>query len=199
MSADDKAYTEYGFDINRLPIGTWFIHSQVTDKNYWEKEIKGNKKYAYSIEALMNLSIIKMSKMEKEQIVLPDGEHLINGTIYIVEGGVVVSTKEVTPEQEEVIEEVATEGLSETTEEKPVVEEVLAEVTEPTPTTEDAPVEDDRLAKLEKTQEDLMLEIAKLKGEMEAPKVEDLPIEMSDNRPVWKRLSDGINAIKNQK
>jgi len=34
---------------------------------------------------------------------------------------------------------------------------------------------------------------------MEAPKVEDLPIEMSDNRPVWKRLSDGINAIKNQK
>ena len=199
MSADDKAYTEYGFDINRLPIGTWFIHSQVTDKNYWEKEIKGNKKYAYSIEALMNLSIIKMSKMEKEQIVLPDGEHLINGTIYIVEGGVVVSTKEVTPEQEEVIEEVATECLSETTEEKPVVEEVLAEVTEPTPTTEDAPVEDDRLAKLEKTQEDLMLEIAKLKGEMEAPKVEDLPIEMSDNRPVWKRLSDGINAIKNQK
>jgi hypothetical protein len=104
----------------------------------------------------------------------------------------------VTPEQEEVIEEVATEGLSETTEEAPVVEEVLAEVTEPTPTTE-APVEDDRLAKLEKTQEDLMLEIAKLKGEMEAPKVEDLPIEMSDNRPVWKRLSDGINAIKNQK
>jgi hypothetical protein len=89
--------------------------------------------------------------------------------------------------------------LSETTEEKPVVEEVLAEVTEPTPTTEDAPVEDDRLAKLEKTQEDLMLEIAKLKGEMEAPEVEDLPIEMSDVRPIWKRLSDGINAIKNQK
>ena len=61
-SEKDKAYTEYGFDINRCPVGTWFVLSQVTDREYWEKEIKGNKKHAYSIEALMNLTIIKMSK-----------------------------------------------------------------------------------------------------------------------------------------
>jgi hypothetical protein len=199
LSQTDKAYTDFGLDINRNPIGTWFIQSQITDKNYWEKEIKLNKKYAYSIEALMNLSIIKMSKMEKEQIVLPDGEHLINGTIYVVSGGVVVETKEVTSEQEEVIEDVVTENM----EEAPVVEEKpIEEVLEETPIVpiEETPVvEDDRIAKLEKQHEDLLLEIAKMKGEMEAPKLDELPIEMSDNRPMWRKISDAINANKNQK
>lgn len=199
LSETDKAYTEFGIDINRNPIGTWFIQSQITDKNYWEKEIKLNKKYAYSIEALMNLSIIKMSKMEKEQIVLPDGEHLINGTIYVVSGGVVVETKEVTSEQEEIIEDVVTENMEEApvAEEKPI-EEVLEE-TLIAPIEETPIVEDDRIAKLEKQHEDLLLEIAKMKGEMEAPKLDELPIEMSDNRPMWRKISDAINANKNQK
>jgi hypothetical protein len=192
---NDKAYTQFGFGLSRTPIGTLFVHSQVTDKDYWTKEIKGNKKYAYSIEALMNLSIVKLSKMEKEQIVLPDGEHLINGTIYVVEGGVVVSTKEVTPEQEEVIEDVAEEAAPEEMAEEAVVEKAPAT---PEATTE-APVEDERLAKLEAAQEELMSEIAKLKGELEAPKVEDVAVAMSDERPLWKRFSDGINAIKKQK
>jgi hypothetical protein len=143
----------------------------------------------------MNLSIVKLSKMEKEQIVLPDGEHLINGTIYVVEGGVVVSTKEVTPEQEEVIEDVAEEAAPEEMAEEAVVEKAPAT---PEETTE-APVEDERLAKLEAAQEELMSEIAKLKGELEAPKVEDVAVAMSDERPLWKRFSDGINAIKKQK
>ena len=316
-SADDKAYTQYGFDSSKLPFGTLFVLSQVTDKGYWENEIKANKKHAYSIEALINLSIIKLSvqqygdivvyndkgeflllqrhseddyepnklcfaggkieegedikqgalrelfeetgikednadfidsiknsdgtisnyfqvktnqefkpshehkgyswvksldnfsedmfiendkerlvqiinksKMEKEQILLPDGEHLINGTIYIVKDGVVVEKKEVTPEQEEVVEQVA-EGLSEAPaieEEKPVASVV-----------EEPIVEDDRLAKLEAAQESLMGEIAKLKGELESPKLEELPVEMSEKRPLWRVISDGINSIKNQK
>lgn len=194
-SADDKAYTEYGFDQSRLPFGTLFVLSQITNKDYWENEIKANKKHAYSIEALINLSIIKLSKMEKEQILLPDGEHLINGTIYVVQDGVVIEKKEVTPEQEEVIEEVA-EGLT-TEEKKPL--EVMEET--PAPIVEEVVpvVEDDRLAKLEAAQESLMSEIAKLKSEMEAPLLEELPVEMSDNRPMWRRISDGINTIKNQK
>jgi 8-oxo-dGTP pyrophosphatase MutT (NUDIX family) len=325
--ANDKAYIQY--KLKNLPIGTLVVLSQVTDKIFWENEIKQNKKYAYSIEALINLSIIKLSvqqygdvivyndkgeflllqrhaeddyepnklcfaggkieegedikkgalrelleetgiksndadfidsiknsdgtisnyfqvktnqefkpsnehkgyswvtsldnfsddmfiendkkrlvqiinksKMEKDQIVLPDGEHLINGTIYIVKDGVVTETKEVTPDQEAIIEDVAKEELA--VEEVPVtdkkpIEEKLEEVptVEATPATE-APIEDDRLAKLEATQEDLIAEIAKLKGELEAPKLEDLPVSMSDNRPMWRRISDGLNAIKNK-
>jgi len=195
---EDKAYTEYGFNLSKCPIGTWFVLSQVTDKGYWEKEIKGNKKYAYSIEALMNLSIIKMSKMTEGQVMLPDGEHLINGTIYVVEGGVVVAKKEVTPEQEAVVEE-KVEGLSETpvVEEEVKVEEVLEAdpvVTEEVPTT--TTEEPDRLAKLEADQEALMGEIAKLKADLVAPKTEDVAVAMSDKRPLWKRISDGLNAHK---
>lgn len=202
LSVDDKAYTEYGFDINRNPVGTWFILSQITDKGYWENEIKKNGKHAYSIEALMNLSIVKLSKqaeMEKDQIVLPDGEHLINGTIYIVKDGVVVEKKEVTAEQEEVVEAVA-ESAPEAMAETPTV--VVEETPEATPVVEETPVvegEPDRLAKLEATQDELMGEIAKLRAELEAPKLEETPVIMSDVRPMWRRISDGINVIKNKR
>ena len=196
-SEEDKAYKDFNLSIERNPIGTLFVHSQITDKAYWENEIKRNKKHAYSIEALMNLSIVKLSKMEKEQIVLPDGEHLINGTIYVVEGGVVVSTKEVTPEQVEVIQEVVEEAAPEVMAEE-VKEEEPAALAEEVPAVE-APVEDERLAKLEQAQDELMSEIAKLKSELAAPVMEDVPVEMSDNRPMWRRISDGINATKKQK
>lgn len=214
QSEEDKAYTEYGFDINRCPLGTLFVLSQITDRDFWENEIKGNKKHAYSIEALINLTIIKMSKMEKEQIVLPDGEHLIDGTIYVVKGGTVIEKKEVTEEQEEVIEEVAeaaaeAEGLEKKEEEKPK-EEMAAETTEepkeemaeePKVETPEEPKEegDDRVAKLEQAQEQLMEEIAKLKSEIEKPKEEQVTVEMSDNRPLWRRISDGIEGINKSK
>jgi hypothetical protein len=198
---NDKAYKEYGFNIERVPLGSWIVLSQITDKNYWEKEIKANKKHAYSIEALMNLTIIKMSKMEEQTIVLPDGEHLINGTIYIVESGKVVATKEVTPEQVAVVEEVAKEA-AETSEAKELEEEkkpeeMAAEVEEPvvmeeTPTTTEDP---ERIAKLEKTTEELMSEIAKLRAEMMPEVEEEIKVEMSDNRPFWKRASDSINGF----
>lgn len=324
-SPEDKAYTEFGFDINRNPVGTWFVHSQITDRDYWEKEIKLNKKYAYSIEALINLSIVQLSaehqqygdvlvrnnkgeflilqrsedddympnklclaggkiefgenfeqgalrelfeetgikhdkatfidtilnddgsashyytlttdqqfkpshehkafswvanldnfnedmfiendkqrlvnlinkvKMEKEQILLPDGEHLINGTIYVVKDGAVVDKKEVTPEQEAVVEEVVNEApevLEATPEE--VVEEVKPEVMEEVAPMA-APVEDERIAKLEADQESILAEIAKLRAELVTPSVDAVPVEMSDNRPMWKRISDGLNKVK---
>lgn len=336
-SEDDKAYTEYGFNPMRVPVGSWMVLSQITDKNYWNKEIKENKKHAYSIEALMNLTIIKLSeskqeygdvivmnqngdylllqraedddyepnkvcfaggkiekgediksgalrelkeetgieekdanhietitnsdgtkshyffttttqdftpsdehkamswvknldsipsdmfiendkkrlvdllnkvkqiqiKMEEQTIVLPDGEHLINGTIYIVESGKVVATKEVTPEQEAVVEEVA-EAAAETSdaeelEEEKKPEEMAAEVEEPKveeKLMEEPKVEKtDKLAKLEKQQEELMSEIASIKSLMETPQEEEVKIEMSETRPFWKRASDAINGI----
>ena len=124
---NDKAYTEYGFNINRVPIGSWMVHSQITDKVFWEREIKHNQKHAYSIEALINMTMIELSKveetvntkteiMEKDQIKLPQGEHLIDGKIYIVdEGGSVIEIKEVTDEQEEIIKDAA-EGQAEKSE-----------------------------------------------------------------------------------
>lgn len=148
--------------------------------------------------------------MEEQTIVLPDGEHLINGTIYIVEGGNVVATKEVTPEQEAVVEEVA-EAAAETSdaeelEEEKKPEEMAAEeekkepeVMEETIVEEVKTEEPDRLAKLEKQQEELMSEIAKLRSELPAAETEAVEVQMSDNRPLWKRMSDGINVINKNK
>lgn len=223
---DDKAYTEYGFDKSRIPQGTWMVLSQVTDRDFWENEIKGNKKHAYSIEALINLTIIKMSKMENEKIVLPDGEHLIGGKIYVVESGEVIATKEVTPEQEAEVKEVAEEAASnsnpeelekeekkpeemeEKKEEDKPKEEMSKEEEKPEQMEEkkEAPANDsaestdvDRLSRLEKQQEELLEQIAKMKAEMEQPKEEEVEVDMSDNRPMWKRISDGINAINKSK
>lgn len=210
---NDIAYSEYGFDKLRVPVGTWMVLSQITDREFWLKEIKANKKYAYSIEALMNLTIIKMSKMEEQTIVLPDGEHLINDVIYVVKDGKVIEKKEVTPEQAEVVEEVAekaAENLEATEEKKPEEmaeepkkeEQLLEEATkeepkqmaEETVATEE---EADRLSKLEKQQEQLMEEIAKMKAESQTD-VEEVKVEMSDNRPLWKRMSDSINLYNNK-
>jgi hypothetical protein len=210
-SEDDKAYTEYGFNIQRCPVGTWMVMSQITDKEYWKKEIKGNKKYAYSIEALINLTIIKMQKMaETQKVVLPDGEHLINGTIYVVQGGEVVSTKEVTEQQEEVIEEVAEkavetmtvhtgvkpeEQMSVHTEAKPE-EQMSVHYDEPKPVTEmeavvptpEAPAEDERVSKLESQMGEMVTEVATLRAMLETPApVEDVEVQMSGS--LWRSIA----------
>lgn len=206
---NDKAYTEYGFDTARVPVGTWMVLSQVTDKKYWEQEIKANKKHAYSIEALINLTIIKMSKMENEKVVLPDGEHLINGVIYVVDKGEVIATKEVTPEQEEVVEAVAEAAAEDSnaeeleTEKKPdeLAEEPIVEAEEekaPVVEATEAP-DDDRLSKLEAAQEELLNEIAKLRAELEKPSEEEVEVVMSDNRPLWKKIADGTALINKSK
>jgi hypothetical protein len=216
-SENDKAYTEYGFNIQRCPVGTWMVMSQITDKEYWKKEIKGNKKYAYSIEALINLTIIKMQKMaETQKVVLPDGEHLINGTIYVVQGGEVVSTKEVTEQQEEVIEEVAEkavetmtvhtgvkpeEQMSVHTEVKPE-EQMSVHYDEPKPVTEmeaavptpEAPAEDERVSKLESQMGEMVTEVATLRAMLETPApVEDVEVQMSGS--LWRSIA----ALRNKK
>ena len=175
------------------------VLSQITDKEFWNKEIKGNKKYAYSIEALINLTIIKMSKMENEKIVLPDGEHLINGTIYVVEGGQVVSTKEVTEQQEEVIEEVAetaVEKMTVHTEAKPE-EQMSVHYEEPKPVTEmeavvptpEAPAEDERVSKLESQLGEMVTEVATLRALIEKPEVDETVDVQMAKVPLWKTLA----------
>jgi rRNA maturation endonuclease Nob1 len=188
---NDPAYTDYGFDVRRVPIGSWMVLSQITDKEFWNKEIKGNKKYAYSIEALINLTIIKMQKMENEKIAIPDGEHLINGTIYVFKDGQAVSTQEITEQQEEVIEEVV-----ETAAEKPVEElsaevnpevEQMAEVVEEVKT-EVAP-EDDRMSKLESQLGEMVTEVASLRAMIEKPAVEETVDVQMAKVPLWKTLA----------
>jgi len=197
---NDKAYTEYKFNASRVPIGSLMVQSQVTDKVYWEQDIKIKKKHSYSIEALINLTIVEMASqkestnqkqvnMEKDQIALPDGEHIIDGKVYIVKGGVVVEVKDVTDGQEKLIEDnlekSAEENLKaedkpkeELAEEKPKEEEKLAEDKPKEELAEDKPKE-------EKTPEEMMKD-----GE-EKPKE-----EMAEDKP--KEESSEIANLQKQ-
>ena len=104
----DKAYTTYGIEV---PSGTLMLTAQITDIEYYNKLVEEDQ-VGFSIEGFMGMKLKSKYNMQ-----LPDGEHLIEGKIYVVKDGQVVEIKE----EEKVEEEVA---MAETVvEEEEVVEE----------------------------------------------------------------------------
>ena len=122
----DKAFTTYGIEV---PKGTLMLTAQVTDKEYYNELVK-NEQLGFSIEGFLGMKLSK--HLKQNNMNFPDGEHLIEGKIYVVKDGQVVEIKEVEKEEvemaevtEEVTEEVAMEDTSVTEEE--VVEEEVAD------------------------------------------------------------------------
>lgn len=112
-------FDQYGVDV---PLGTSFIVSQITDKDYYNELVK-NDQIGYSIEGFLGLSEIIKQKLKKQEMKkefnLPAGEYpLADGNILIVAEDGSTSIKEV------VIEEVV---LEEVIEEEVVLEEVIEE------------------------------------------------------------------------
>lgn len=109
----DKAYTTYGIEV---PAGTLMLTAQITDIEYYNKLVEEDQ-VGFSIEGFMGMKLKSKYNMQ-----LPDGEHLIEGKIYVVKDGQVVEIKE-----EEKVEETMPEeevAMAETVvEEKEVVEE----------------------------------------------------------------------------
>ena len=59
---EDEVYdksVKYGF--NDVPVGSWFISSQITSKEFWEKDVKLEGKFGYSIEAWLDLELSKIN------------------------------------------------------------------------------------------------------------------------------------------
>ena len=120
----DKAYSSYGIEV---PKGTLMVTAQVTDKDYYNELVK-NEQIGFSIEGFLGLKLSK--QLNKYNMKLPDGEHLIEGKLYIVVDGEVTEIKDVpVAAEEELTEEIALET---------VVEE---EVIEETPATEEMAVD----------------------------------------------------------
>lgn len=124
----DKAYTTYGIEV---PKGTLMLTAQVTDKEYYNELVK-NEQVGFSIEGFLGMKLSK--HLKQNNMNFPDGEHLIEGKIYVVKDGQVVEIKEVEKEEvemaevtEEVNEEVAMEDTA-VTEEEVVEEEVATEM-----------------------------------------------------------------------
>lgn len=102
----DKAYNTFGID---APKGTLMVTAQITDNEYYNKLVESGQ-VGFSIEGFLGLKL--SNQINKYSMKLPDGEHTIEGKIYIVKDGEVVDIRDV--------EEVA---MSEETEEEVIVEE----------------------------------------------------------------------------
>ena len=111
---EDKAYSSFGIEV---PEGTLMVTAQVTDKEYYA-QLVADGQVGFSIEGYLGMKLkeqqqLKLNNMNK----LPDGEHLIDGKIYVVVGGEITEIRE----EEVVVEE---EAMSDTVvEEEEVVEE----------------------------------------------------------------------------
>ena len=121
----DKAYSSYGIEV---PKGTLMVTAQVTDKDYYNELVK-NEQIGFSIEGFLGLKLSNQLN-NKYSMKLPDGEHLIEGKIYIVVDGEVTEIKDAPViEEESMTEEIALETV--------VEEEVVTE----TPATEEMAID----------------------------------------------------------
>lgn len=120
---EDKAYSTFGIEV---PKGTLMVTAQVTDKDYYNKLVESGQT-GFSIEGYLGLTVNEKESLNTYSMQLPDGEHLIDGKIYVVKDGVVVEVKEEVAMAEETVEE--TEMMEDPKEEeKPAgMEEVVEE------------------------------------------------------------------------
>jgi hypothetical protein len=119
----DKAYSSYGIEV---PKGTLMVTAQVTDKDYYNELVK-NEQIGFSIEGFLGLKLSNQINNKYSMNKLPDGEHLIDGKIYVVVDGEIIEIKDApVVEEEAMTEEIALETVveEEVIEETPATEEM---------------------------------------------------------------------------
>jgi hypothetical protein len=183
----DKAYSSFGIEV---PEGTLMVTAQVTDKEYYA-ELVAQEQIGFSIEGYLGMKLNEQkqsqNKTQMNELMLPDGEHIINEKIYIVKDGKVVEVKDV--EKVEASEEVALEDTV-------VEEEVTAEVPAEEQTMAVDPVADAEaiLAIVKPAMDEqmnaLLAMIADLKNQLE----EVLSVEVEDEE-----LSEAVTLSAHQK
>jgi hypothetical protein len=127
---EDKSFSTYGIEV---PKGTLMLTAQITDKEYYQKLVDKDQ-VGFSIEGFLGLKL--SNNINKLSMKLPDGEHLIEGKIYVVKDGEVIEIKEEVPAEmeaelaaEEVVEaEVEAEEVAAAEVEEKVEEEIAMAV-----------------------------------------------------------------------
>ena len=115
---EDKAYSSFGIEV---PEGTLMVTAQVTDKEYYA-ELVAQEQIGFSIEGYLGMKLKEQTKTNIQMNKLPDGEHLIEGKVYVVKDGEITEIRDA--EIVEASEEVA---LEDTVVEETVTEEIPAE------------------------------------------------------------------------
>jgi len=116
----DKAYSSFGIEV---PTGTLMVTAQVTDVEYYN-HLVDNDQVGFSIEGYLGMKLKAETQLKTKINMnkLPDGEHTIEGKIYVVKDGEITEIRDA-----EVVaapEEVALEDT--VVEEEEVVEETMA-------------------------------------------------------------------------
>jgi hypothetical protein len=114
---EDKAYSSFGIEV---PEGTLMVTAQVTDKEYYA-ELVAQEQIGFSIEGYLGMKLKEQQTNNIQMNKLPDGEHLIDGKIYVVVDGEITEIRDA--EVVEASEEVALEDtvIEETVEEDTMV------------------------------------------------------------------------------
>lgn len=115
---EDKAYSTFGIEV---PEGTLMVTAQVTDKEYYA-ELVAQEQIGFSIEGYLGMKLKEETKTNIQMNKLPDGEHTIEGKIYVVTDGEITEIRDA--EVVEASEEVALEDT--VVEEETVEEETMA-------------------------------------------------------------------------
>jgi hypothetical protein len=113
----DKAYSSFGIEV---PTGTLMVTAQVTDVEYYN-HLVDNDQVGFSIEGYLGMKLKEVTQLKTDINMnkLPDGEHTIEGKIYVVVDGEITEIRDA--EVVEASEEVALEDT--VVEEEEVVEE----------------------------------------------------------------------------
>jgi len=170
-----------------VPKGTLMLTAQVTDEAYYN-ELVSNGQVGFSIEGFLGMKLSEIEQQFKTNIdmMLPDGEHLIEGKIYVVKDGAIVEvmdapTEEVVMETEVVEEEVKEEEMAteEVVEEEVATEEVAMAV-DPTADAEAilaivTPLIDEKV-------NELLQVIAEIKNMVEAKPEEEIEVELKETK-----------------
>lgn len=192
----DKAKTKFGIEV---PKGTLMVTAQVTDTDYYNSLVENNA-VGFSIEGFLGL---KLSNHKHKYMQLPDGEHLIEGKIYVVKDGEVIEVKdaeEVAMAEETPVEEteVKEEEMSEETktEEVALAEETVEVEAAVDPAADSeailaivAPLIDEKIAEVLQVIADLKNELA---DSAEVEPAEEVEMKMSAQQ----KFANVINFLK---
>lgn len=170
----DKASSTFGIEV---PKGTLMVTAQITDKEYYA-ELVANDQIGFSIEGFLGLKLSnQLNKYNMNK--LPDGEHLIDGKIYVVVDGEIIEIKDA-PIEEVAMEEVALEDTV-VEEEAPIVEDAIEEEMAIDPALDSEAILAIVTPILEEREKAIIALIADLRNQMEemmAPEVEE-EVEMT--------------------
>jgi hypothetical protein len=192
----DKAFSTFGIEV---PKGTLMVTAQITDKEYYA-ELVANDQVGFSIEGFLGLKL--SNQLNKYSMKLPDGEHLIEGKIYIVVDGEVVEIKDAPVTEEVAMEETVVEEEEIPTEDggPEVTDEVVEEEMAIDPAMDSEAILAIVTPLLEERERAIIALIADLRNQIEEmmiPEVED-EVEMKKQEMSLQERFARFNKFNNQ-